>query len=162
MATLEDNLKASGLELYDLPDWERRLPIHQLWISAEFWDWFDDTKELHDERYRVAKRTLADQIEQLFCDFRCSIRPGAGDLKRAMPTRKGIWKIHPPKLRLYGWAPKIECLAVICGALELDTKDKTQGSINEKKRDEVLAFIKKNGLPMKLGDILAIFPPPKN
>jgi hypothetical protein len=44
----------------------------------------------------------------------------------------------------------------------LDTKDKTQGSINEKKRDEVLAFIKKNGLPMKSGDILAIFPPPKN
>jgi hypothetical protein len=160
MATVEDDLRDSGLELYELPDWETRQPIHQLWVSHDFWDWLDNTNELHDEKNRIGKRTLADHIEQMFCDLRCSQRPGAGDLRRAMPTNKGIWKFHPPKIRLYGWAPKVECLVVICGALELDTKDKAKGSVNNQKRDAVLSFIKAHGLPVKLGDILAVFPPP--
>lgn len=159
MATLDDDLKASGLELYELPDWESRMPINQLWIAHSFWKWFDDTAELDDPKFRVGSRTLAEHIEQLFCDLRCSERPGAGDLRRMMPNKKGIWKFHPQKTRLYGWAPKEGCLVVVSGALEADTKDKTKGNINNQKRDEVLAFTKANKLPVKVGDILAIFPP---
>ena len=46
------------------------------------------------------------------------------------------------------------------GALETETKDKTKGNVNKLKRDEVVNFIKKHRLPVKRGDILAIFPPP--
>jgi hypothetical protein len=159
MATIEDDLTASGLELYELPDWETRQPIRQLWIAPSFWKWFDRTKELHD--VKSGARTLAEHIEQLFCDLRCSERPGAGDLRRMMPNSKGVWKLHPAKTRLYGWAPKKECIAVIAGALESETKDKTEENLNNKKRDEVLAFIKSNRLQkyVVLGDVLAIFPP---
>src|SRR5260221_8152569 len=47
-----------------------------------------------------------DHLEQTFCDFRCSPRFTAGDLKRMMPTAKGIRTMRPPKLRIYGWCPK--------------------------------------------------------
>jgi hypothetical protein len=160
MATLEDDLKAAGLELYELPEWETRQPIRPLWITSDFWDWFDNTSELHDEKQRVGRRTLADHIEQMFCDLRCSKRPAPGDLRRMMPNKKGVWKFHPANTRLYGWAIKPEYLAIVCGALETDTKDKAKGSVNDRKRDEVLAFINSNKLPVMLGDILAIFPPP--
>lgn len=162
MATIEDALKTAGLELYDLPEWETRLPIHQLWIAPSFWKWFDGTPELDDPKLRSGSRTPAEHIEQLFCELRCSKRPGAGDLRRMLPNPKGIWKFHPEKTRLYGWAPKKECLVVVTGALESETKDKTKGNINNQKRDEVVAFIKANSLPVKLGDILAIFPPETN
>lgn len=159
MATIEDTLKASGLEPFELPEWETRMPIHQLWVAPAFWDWFDDTNDLENPSFNSGGRTLAEHILQLFCDLRCSERPAAGDLKRMLPTPKGVWKLHPPKTRLYGWAPKQGCLAIVAGALEHETKDKTKGDVNADKRDEVLAFIKLHKLPVKLGDILAIFPP---
>jgi hypothetical protein len=157
MATIEDDLKTSGLELYSLPEWERRQPIRQLWVHPDFWDWFDKTNELHDDK--IGARTLAEHIEQIFCDIRCSKRPGAGDLRRMMPNKQGVWKVHPAKTRLYGWAPKTDCLAVVCGALESETNDKTKGPINDQKRDDVINFIKVHKLSVKLGDILAVFPP---
>jgi hypothetical protein len=163
MATIEDDLNAAGLELYELPDWESRQPIRQLWIAPAFWTWFDGTNELHTAK--IGGRTLAEHIEQLFCDLRCAERPGAGDLKRMVPTKIGIWKLHPAKTRLYGWAPKKECIAVVTGALEVETKDKTrENELNNEKRDQVLHFIKSNGLKkhVALGDILAIFPPPQS
>src|ERR1700722_9785968 len=159
MATLDNDLRACGLEPYELPEWEKRQSIRQLWIASDFWVWFDNTNELHDENQKVGRRTLADHIEQIFCDFRCSKRPGAGDLRRMMPNNKGVWKLHPTKPRLYGWVPRPDCLVVLSGALESDTKDKTKASVNDQKRDEVLAFIKTHKLPVKLGDILAVFPP---
>jgi hypothetical protein len=159
MATVEDALKAAGLELYELPEWETRLSINQLWVAPSFWKWFDETPELDDPKFKTGSRTIAEHIEQLFCDLRCSERPRAGDLRRMMPNPKGIWKFHPEKTRLYGWAPKQGCLVVISGALESETKDKTEDNMNKKKRDEVVAFIKAHNLPVKIGDILAIFPP---
>jgi hypothetical protein len=161
MATSDDDLRACGLEPYELPEWEKRQSIRQLWIASDFWDWFDGTNELHDEKQKVGGRTLAEHIEQIFCDYRCSQRPGAGDLRWMMPNKKGVWKLHPAKTRIYGWAPKLDCLVIVCGARESDTKDKTKGSVNDQKRDEVLAFIKAHKLSVKLGDILAVFPPPK-
>jgi hypothetical protein len=89
MATLEDAVKAQVLELYRLPDWEQRLPIRLLWVAYELWDWTDNTGALHDMALGVGRRTLFEHLEQTFCDFRCSPRFTAGDLKRMMPTAKG-------------------------------------------------------------------------
>lgn len=160
MATVADDLKAAGLELFELPDWELRLPIRQLWIAPGFWTWFDGD-DLHDEEAKIGGKTLAEHIEQLFCDIRCSERPAAGDLRRMVPNAKGIWKLHPNGTRLYGWGAKEECIVVVTGAIESETKDKTKGNVNDQKRDEVLAFIKASGLQrhMIYGDILALFPP---
>jgi hypothetical protein len=108
----------------------------------------------------VALRTLFEHVEQMFCDFRCAPRFSAGDLRRMLPTKKGIWKMHPPKVRIYGWCPAPNSFVAVTGALEADTKrDK---KLNDTKRDEILAFIKAHQLlqHVVLGDHLAIFPPP--
>jgi hypothetical protein len=56
MATLDDDLEAAGLELYELPEWETRQPIRQLWIVKSFWDWFNATDELHQGRWQNSGR----------------------------------------------------------------------------------------------------------
>ena len=158
MATIED--KASKvLEAYRLPDWEPRMPIRLLWVAHEFWDLFDVMPELHDENLAQGRRTLGEHIEQIFCDFRCAARPAPGDLKRMMPTNKGIWKLHPTGTRVYGWCPQPHSFVAVTLALAQATKD--DGELNNKKRDEVLAFIKTHKLTQHVlrGDINAIFPP---
>ncbi|MGY3034756.1 hypothetical protein ACVIIV_003926 [Bradyrhizobium sp. USDA 4354] len=132
MATVEDALRGAGLELYELPDWETRQPIRQLWIEPSFWNWFD-TDPLHDEDLKIGGKTIGEHIEQMFCDLRCSERPGGGDLKRMRPTNKGVWKFHPAGARLYGWAAKEECMVVVTGALEAETKDKTRADVNDQR-----------------------------
>jgi hypothetical protein len=159
---MEDAVAANVLERYRLPDWELRLPIRSLWIAFEFWDWTDGSVDLHDKAFGVGRRTLFEHIEQMFCDFRCSQRFGASDLRRIMPVTKGIWKMHPPKLRIYGWCPKPNnAFVAVAGAPEWETK--SDKKLNDKKRDEVLSFIKTHKLEhtVLLGDISAIFPPHK-
>jgi hypothetical protein len=159
MATLEDAVKAKVLEPYDLPDWERRLPIRSLWVAYELWDWTDSTGALHDMAHRIGGRTLYEHLEQMFCEFRCAPRFPAGDLRQMMPTRKGVRKLHPPKLRIYGWCPRSHAFVAVTGALEADTK--SDKKLNDKKRDEVLTFIKTHKLEHLVlkGDNLAVFPP---
>ena len=82
---------------------------------------------------KSGSRTLAEHIEQLLCDLRCSERPGGGDLRRMISNAKGVWKFHPQKTRLYGWAPKEGCLVIMTGALETETKDKTKGECEQTK-----------------------------
>ncbi|UGY15085.1 hypothetical protein HAP48_0042265 [Bradyrhizobium septentrionale] len=137
------------------------MPIRQLWIAPSFWEWFDAEEALHDLKRKSGGKTLGEHIIQMFCDLRCSERPGAGDVRKMMPTKKHVWKLHPPKSRLYGWAVREECLAIIYGATESATKDKSDGNISNKKRDEVIGFIKASKLTKHIfmGDYLALFPP---
>lgn len=159
MATLEQAVAACVLEVYDLPDWEQRLPLRRLWVACELWDWIDGTDQLHNMAFAVGRRTLFEHLEQMFCDFRCSPRFPAGDLRQMIPNPKGIRKMHPPKLRIYGWAPAKQAFVAVCAALEMDTK--TDKSLNDKKRDEVLRFIRKHKLEHTIvkGDNSAVYPP---
>ena len=159
MATIEEAVAAQVLETFPLPDWEGRLPIRPLWVAFELWDWVDGKNELHDMALAIGRRTLFEHLEQMFCDFRCSQRFPAGDLKQMMPTKRGIRTMRPPKLRIYGWCPKPHAFVAVCGALEDDTK--TDRKLNDNKRDEVLNFIKKHKLEHTIlrGDNLAVFPP---
>jgi hypothetical protein len=158
MATIDDALKKVA-EVYELPEWETRQTANQLWVAPEFWDAFDVTDALHDMDLAEGRRTIGEHIQQGLCDFRCSERPGAGNLRRMLPNKKGVWKIHVPGARIYGWCPRERAFVVVGFALEGDTKKDKK--LNDKKRDEVLAFIKKHQLigSVLLGDILAIFPP---
>jgi hypothetical protein len=163
MATINDCIRNQLLECHELPSWETRLPINELWICQSFWDWFDATDALHDEKTKVGSRTFGEHIEQFLCDLRCLERPHAGDVRRMIPNRDCIWSLHSPGVRIYGWAIKVRAFVIVTGALELETKQKVAGqkSVNDKKRDEVKRFISTNGLSDKVikGDILAVFPP---
>jgi hypothetical protein len=156
MATIAEAVRQLTLELYSLPDWERRLPIRPLWISPEFWDWADGKAELETKE---GGKTLFEHMEQMFREFRCSERFGAGDLKRMIPNPSGVRTMRPPKLRVYGWCPAQHQFVVVCGALESETK--ADKGLNDRKRDEVLDFIRRNnlGAHVLLGDASAVFPP---
>lgn len=158
MATLDDVLNKIA-EPYAPPAWEIRQTVNQLWVAPEFWASFDAEDALHDETSLIGRRTIGEHIEQGLCDFRCSERPSAGDLRRMVPNSHGIRKIHVPGARIYGWCPRVRAFVAVGFAIEIDTK--TDKSLNDVKRDEVRAFIKKHKLSNSviLGDILAIFPP---
>jgi hypothetical protein len=159
MATLEDAVKAGLLEQYQLPDWEMRLPIRSLWVAYGLWDWIDGQNDLHDTKRAIGGRTPFEHLEQLFCDFRCAQLFPAGDLRRMIPTAKGVWKMHSPKLRTYGWFPYPNAFVAVTAARESNTK--VDNKLNDKKREEVLAFIRTNTLQHLIvqGDHLAVFPP---
>jgi hypothetical protein len=159
MATLDDVL-GKVAEAYVLPSWEVRQTVNQLWVTPGFWQGFDGTAALHDEKLAQGGRTVGEHIEQGLCDFRCSERPSAGDLRRMMPNKHGVWKIHVPGARIYGWCPRVRSFVAVSFALEGDTK--TDKALNDVKLKEVLSFVRTNNLDKSviLGDILAIFPPP--
>mgnify|MGYP006983099743 CR=1 FL=1 len=147
--------------MYELPDWEPRQAIRRLWIAKDFWVEFDAIDELHEVRASLGRRSIGEHIEAMFNDLRCAERPSAGDLRRMMPNKDGIWKLHPPGARVYGWCPFPESFVAVTLALEPDTKDKSKGNVNNEKRNLVKQFIHTNKLEkyVVLGDILAIFPP---
>jgi hypothetical protein len=158
MATLRDAVSARVLVPLELPAWESRLPIRPLWVTPGLITWADTTPQLHDTALAVGGRTLFEHLLQMFCDFRCAKRFHAGDLRRMTPTKKGIWKMHPAKLRIYGWCPGTHQFVAVTWAFEAETK--ADKKLNDKKRDEVLRFITSHGLQqtVMLGDILAVFP----
>jgi hypothetical protein len=139
-----------------LPDWEVRTAIRPLYAAPDFLDCIEDRDVLHNTS--VGGRTLYDHIWQMFADFRCAERPGAGDLRRMMPVEKGIWSMHPPKLRIYGWCPAPHSFVAVTGALESATK--SDKSLNDRKRDQVLSFIEANHLGQAVlrGEYLEAFP----
>ena len=158
MATLDDIIENGTLELFEVPDWQSRLPIHRLYVATELIEWIDAKKELHSKRFAQGGRTLFEHLEHTFCDFRCSERPPAGDLRRMTPNNQGIWKMHPVGLRIYGWCPAHCTFVAVTAALEMETKKDKR--LNNKKLDEVKKFIEKHDVEQTvvMGDILAIFP----
>jgi hypothetical protein len=156
MATLSHIIDQGILVPYRVPKWESRLPIHPLYVADELFRWADNKAELRSRKY--GGRTLLEHLEQTFCDFRCSERPPAGDLRRMVPNKHGIWKMQPVGLRIYGWCPAVKTFAAVTAALEKETKDDKQ--LNDRKLEEVRGFIKQHGLEdtVVIGDIFAIFP----
>jgi hypothetical protein len=115
---------------------------------------------LQDKKFVIGKRTLFEHLLMAFCDFTCEPQYRCGDLRRMLPNSKGVWKMHTPGLRIYGWAPKIHEFAAVTFATEMDTKSDKE--LNNQKLVEVEAFIKSQGLTGTIirGDILAVFPHP--
>lgn len=159
MATIANIVQTKIVEVYQLPSWEPRLPLRQLWVAYQFWDWVENTIELHDDSFKSGGRTLFEHMEQIFCDFRCSKRIGAGDIRRMVPNVDGIRKMHPVGLRIYGWAPEKDSFVAVTGTLESVTKrDKMT---NDNKMKCVLDFIKSNNLKHTVtqGDNSVVYPP---
>jgi hypothetical protein len=160
MATVKDIVASEVIVPFEVPQWEPRLPLRPLWTTHDLLDWADTKSELHDKTFAVGRRTLFEHLLIMFCDFRCAERcpAHAGDLKRMTPTKHGIWKMHPPKVRVYGWCPDKFQFIAVTAALESETK--TDRKLNDRKLKEVNDFIKNHGLEETVlrGDILAVFP----
>ncbi|MBI1776463.1 MAG: hypothetical protein HYR63_14045 [Proteobacteria bacterium] len=160
MATLSEAIAAGALDLFEIPEWENRAPIRPLYVTQGFIDWADGTPELHDEGLKEGGRTLFEHLEQQLTAFRCDKKIHAGDLRRMMPTKKGVWHMYPPGLRIYGWCPAKHEFVAVTGALEADTKKPENSQLNDQKRKEVEGFIGAHRLQGTVlrGDFLAVFP----
>ena len=158
IATIASAIRKGAIEVFELPTWELRQPIRPLYVALKLFHWVDNTAELYDYELAEGGRFLGEHLEQMFCDFRCAKRPPAGDLRRMIPTADGIWKLHPPKLRVYGWIPAAHSFVAVTAALESETKhDK---SLNHNKMKYVRDFIKRHDLEETIirGDVRAVFP----
>ena len=159
MATISGALSLGVLTEFRLPDHDGRAPLRPLYIATQLFDWIDGTDELYVENWsrRDGGRSMAEHLSQTFCDFRCAARPLVGDLNRVSPTSKGIWKIHSPGLRIFGWVPVEHAFVAVVPAFS-DNVHGPNSTLTQAVAD-VVAFAKNNGLQgtIKRGDRSALF-----
>jgi hypothetical protein len=146
MATITAALNAGVLHEFRLPDHEGRDPLRPLYVASQLFDWIDETDELYEENWgpRTGGRSMAEHLSQTFCDFRCDRRPLVGDLHRVQPTRKGVWKIHSPGLRVFGWVPDPHGFVAVTAAFSKDTHGPQ--SVVDQSIAKVIAFAKQHKL----------------
>jgi len=158
MATLEHAVRTGRLDRLGLPEWEKRASVRPFYATPGFVQWADQTAALHDHEKAIGGRTMFEHLRQMVCEFQCSPRLHASDIRRMVPTRHGIWHLYPPGLRIYGWCPAKHAFVAVTGALERETK--TINGLNDRKRDEVHRFIATNDLQETVvrGDFSVIFP----
>lgn len=160
MATFLDAVRGRHLEMFGVPDWDNRMPVRHLYVAPELWEWIDNEERAHVPSAGLGGRSPCEHMEQLFTDYRCDPRAlRHGDLKRMQPTKEGVWRIHPPGLRVFGWVAAQQTFVAVRAVLEADLKDGTLSYDDQ--RDAVLAFARTHDLEHTIirGDYLAIFPP---
>jgi hypothetical protein len=133
--------------------------VRPLRVAPELLAWACETPELNDMRHAQGQRTPTEHLQQMFSDFQCDRHVHYSDLKRMLPTSRGIWHMYPPGLRIDGWVPASHSVVAITGALAQHTR--SDPTLNDRKRDEVTAFARHHGLTptIKRGDYIALFPP---
>lgn len=161
MSTIEDALRQGVVDEFMMPEHDGREPRRRLLLATDLFDWIDGNDELYKENWAAdwGGRTRFEHLEQTFADFRCDERVLVGDLNRLAPNGKGLWKIHSPGLRVFGWVPAIhEFLAV-----SIDFTAHTHGPASTVKANmkAVEVFARKHRLTETIlrGDRLALFPP---
>lgn len=155
MATIDHLISKKELEAFQIPDGVNRLPIRPLWVHRELLELIGNVL-VYDDKL-LGGRTADEHLEQFFIDFRCNSRIHADDLRRMMPTKEGVWSLHPPMLRVYGWVPRQHSFVAVWAEFEAATKaDKT---LNDRCRDRVLTFLKRHKITeIVYGDFTHAFP----
>lgn len=158
MATIYDVVRSRDLEEWPLPDWTTRLPIRPLYVAPELFDWVEQTPATYDGTIKKGGRTPLEHLELFFVDLRCAERPSVSDFHRMIPNREGVWKCHPPTLRIFGWCYAPFGFAPVAAALERDLKAAPE--LYEESKKKVLRFMLKHGLEgtVMRGDHRAVFP----
>ncbi|WP_324695457.1 hypothetical protein [Novosphingobium sp. RL4] len=162
MATIDDALRSQVLHEFALPDHEGRIPRRRLLLASALFDWVDETDELYETHWDKAwgGRTRFEHLQQTLADFRCDERVLVGELNRVVPTKRGVWKIHSPGLRLFGWVPSVHEFVAVGAALAADVHG--PNSAVKIHVQQVLTFARTHRLEgtIKMGDRRALFPPP--
>ncbi len=159
MATILEAVRNGVLEPFEIPDWERRLPERMLWLTPALWDQIDNEPRAHIASAKLGGRTPYEHMDSMFTDFRCGERAlGHSEIKRMNPTSSGVWEMHPPGLRVFGWCPEPHAFVAVSLAIVEDLK--ADSKLYDKHRDGVIAFAKAQGLSstLTLGDYRALFP----
>jgi hypothetical protein len=160
MATIHSALSAGVLEEYRLPGHDSRTPRRPLYVACALYDELDKTDALFVKNWssRNGGRTRSEHLHQMFSDFRCHVRPLTGDMNRVQPTRKGVWKMHCPGLRVYGWVPEPHSFVAVTFALIEDAHG--PNSLTNDKVKTVLKYANDNALDKTImfGDRIALFP----
>ena len=159
MATIAGALATGALTEFRLPEHEGRSPVRPLYVATELFDWIDETDELYVKDWSDSPggRSIAEHLSQTFCDFRCDLRPLVGDLNRVTPTAKGVWKIHSPGLRIFGWVPDEYGFVAVISAFNSSVHG-PNSKVGEAVSG-VISFAKSHGLheTFKRGDRRAFF-----
>lgn len=159
MATILSALRLGVVDEWSLPETEGRPPLRPLYVAGELFEWVDATDALYLENWskRNGGRSRFEHLEAAFADFRCAQRPLVGDLNRVRPTKKGVFSLHCPGLRVFGWAPDVYSFLAVTAALSDDAHGRE--SIVNQKVKEVLAFAEDRGLSetIQYGDRSALF-----
>lgn len=158
-ATISKVVRSGHMEMFDVPEWHHGMPMRPLYVASTFWKWVDGCDALHVIPTKGSRRSIWEQIELHLAELRCAERPpGADELRRLTPTRSGIWKLHPPGARLYGWFAKPHTLILVGGATEKETKLNKSRNASEMKN--VSAFIAKHDFKAHIvrGDYRAVYP----
>ena len=160
MATLLDAVRGRHLEIFEVPEWDNRMPVRQLYVAPALWDWIDNEPRAHVATADRGGRSPFEHMDQMFSDYRCDPRAlRHGDLKRMQPTSNGIWRIHPPGLRVFGWVAVQQAFVAVRAVMEADLKDGTLSYDDQ--RAAVLDFARVHDLEHTIirGDYLAVFAP---
>ena len=160
MATIAECIRDGILAEFAMPDFDPREPRRRLLVATELFDWIDGTEKLYDQNWsrKNGGRTIAEHLERTFADFRASRFPLVGDIRRVQPASKGVWKIHSPGLRVFGWVPQPH--EFVCVVADFVENTHGAGSTVRLKVGQVLNFAKIHGLEdtIKRGDHIALFP----
>lgn len=160
MATILDAVRLEVLKVFAVPDWDSRLPARPLYVAPQLWTQIDNEPRAHVETAKLGGRSPYEHLDAIFTDFRCGEKAiGNDQLKRLMPTTKGVWEMHPPGLRVFGWCPAPYEFVAVSVAIVEDLK--ADHDLYNQHRDGVLAFAKRHDLSstITLGDYSVLFPP---
>ncbi len=126
-----------------MPEHDGRPPIRPLYLAEALIAWVNETDELYVENWskKSGGRSRFEHLDQTLADFRCDDHPLVGELNRVRPTKKGIWKMHCPGLRVYGWAPDLHSFVAVTAAFSEDAHGRD--SVTDKMVKEVLDFARK-------------------
>jgi hypothetical protein len=159
MSTIAKCVRNGQLELYDVPSWEHRTPIREAYVDPALWQWVDAQDEpFFTPQARLGRRSSYEHLLIMLNDFRCAERPpGAAELKRMLPTGRGVWKLHPPSLRIFGWVPEADRFVAVCARTEAELKH--DSALYQEALDTVVRRRKSMGLDSDYinGDYRAIF-----
>lgn len=155
---IKDALRAKVIEEWALPAHEGREALRRVYIAGEMFDRVDNDVSLHHAKEGEGGRTRYEQMLIALADFRCLQRPGGADIKRLMPTKKGVWSLHARGLRIFGWIT--EASAFVAVTYEHTEACHGRGSLVEARLADVLAFAEKYKLAstIQYGDLLALVP----
>ena len=134
----------------------RDLPLRALYWTPGVSSWCQQLVQSGEVASGMLSYEL--QLNQAFADF-VSGRPLASGLTRTEPPRNGgIWKLHTPNIRLFGWC--VEPQTLVLAACEKASVLKAAGKPRYKDL-AVHATVERRRLNFKdwhIGDIRSAFP----
>jgi hypothetical protein len=146
MATVYQLLRSGDIERYQLPQWETREPIRELYGIPELFDWVMENPIMQDESDKKGGKDRLEHLQALFSEFRCDKQPGGGNLRRVNPSGEGVFKLQPYGARVFGVFIEPKVFIGVCAIVSEEGHGKNAKQTYTEMRTQVLNFVKKHNL----------------